>query len=115
MMHVCPNCGTIADRLEIEFHFTTQEVRVGDRTCQLSPKQLDIIEHLIDCYPKPVYMADLFDAVYGVEASQNLATLQVTLHNLRERLRKSRINLDIAMITTTGEGNRYLLTNRLAA
>lgn len=114
-MHVCPNCGIVTDQLDLEFNFGAGTLRVGKRVCMLSPRQLEIIECLVDRYPRPVSIEDIFIDVYGHDSDVSPQTVYVTLNHIRDRLAKAKVNLDIVGVSATGCPSGYLLSHKIAA
>lgn len=116
-MNVCPDCGCITDTLRLEFIYADGIVRVDGREAKLAPQQMQFLDSLVDRYPTPALLSDLYDDVYRGVPEHALPApdgLKQTIYDIRKRFEKARVNLDIISIKTA-EGPKWLLSHRIAS
>jgi DNA-binding winged helix-turn-helix (wHTH) protein len=103
-MNRCPTCGSIQPDNPIrrlEFYYAEKTVSFMGRSCKLTPKQLDILEHLIDAYPRPV-SADLLAAEVWSGIDVKDITVRVHVYQMRKAFRNAR--LAVSVIPCWGRG-----------
>lgn len=106
--HRCPNCGCEVQNAfahGVTFVVATGVVTHQGRTCRLTPFQIDLLEVLLEAYPRSVsiahLMADLYENRSDAEMpGSNGLSVQVT--RMREKLR----DLGINIIGRNGRGER---------
>ena len=95
----CPCCGfelKPVEPLEIAFVSETGQVSHRGRSCVLPPRQLDVLEHLIDAYPKAIPLAQILVDLYGVANALKRNQLLVNIGQMRGAFRSAGMTLTIA-------------------
>jgi len=105
-MSLCPHCGSPIYEIGVEFIFADNIVRAGETTCRLRPTQMQILEHLIDAYPRALATDALHAAIFEDRTEETMPaanTLAAYVFDLRKRLRESSMPIEILSVTTTGQ------------
>jgi len=73
---------------DIEFDFHPRQVRVGNKTIHLTPKETRLLRYLISRQGRVVTHQELFSAVWGSKCVRglNLNYLHVFVSNLRKKI-----------------------------
>ena len=115
-MPCCPQCGYNSDDghpCEITFIYATREVAYQGHTTRLSPKQMDILDHLLDSGTRGLTTAQIYQLLYShlpecQQPSSDRGVVSVQIHHLRRKLSKIGV-----LVQSTGRGitdNRYSLS-----
>ena len=105
----CPCCGhEIPDPppLAVTFIAATGEVTHEGRTCRLQPAQLEILEHLIDAYPRAIAFDRLLELTYGTWHIKG-DVLHMQLSKMRRAFRQGRLGITIEAVETAGRNERH--------
>jgi DNA-binding winged helix-turn-helix (wHTH) protein len=113
--HTCPQCGTSVQNATahgVTFVAATGVVTFEGRTCVLRPMQLDILEHLLDAFPRGMSVPKLFALIYsdrsdGEEPVSN--ALGAHISDMRRRFRDAGVKLVITNRKGWGERSEYVL------
>lgn len=111
-MSLCPHCGSPIYEIGVEFIFAENVVRAGEMTCRLRPTQMQMLEHLIDAYPRALATEALHAAIYEDRNEDNLPaanTLTAQVSDMRKRLREARMPIDVMSVGTTGESGLMIV------
>lgn len=102
--HACPNCGYIEGSPipGLQFIAAARQVTMGGKSCHLSRMQIDILECLMDAYPRPVHTEALLEACYPIEADENRSSLSAMMSMMRKSLRDAGLPLSVTLATGTG-------------
>ena len=76
--------GFTSDDLEIDFD--SRRVRVRDRQVRLTPKEFDLLRHLVAHGGKPVPHRELLQAVWGPDYGNETDYLRVFINHLRKKI-----------------------------
>ena len=82
----------------IELDFRARQVRVGNKTAHLTPKEMRLFRYLISRQGRIVTHQELLSAVWGSKSVRHLNYLHVFVSNLRKK------------IEPDPAGPRYILT-----
>ena len=74
----------ISKNLTIDFE--TREVTVGNRAVHLTPKEYDVLKHLVANQGKPLTHRRLLQAVWGPDYGDETESLRVVINQLRKKL-----------------------------
>lgn len=98
----CPHCGGDVQNLDIEFIFATGELKSGGRSCYLRPMLLQIVECLIDAYPRAVSQVAIFEALYGAredDTMPNFSIIGTNVTQLRRALEAAGMPVTVLTVT----------------
>lgn len=76
--------GFTSDDLEIDFD--GRRVRVKDKSVRLTPKEFDLLRHLVAHGGKPVPHRELLQAVWGPDYGNETDYLRVFINHLRKKI-----------------------------
>ena len=76
--------GFTSDDLEIDFD--GRRVRVKDKSVRLTPKEFDLLRHLVAHGGKPVPHRELLQAVWGPDYGDETDYLRVFINHLRKKI-----------------------------
>ena len=76
--------GFISEDLEIEF--ASRRVRVHDKNVRLTPKEFELLRHLVAHGGKPVPHRELLQAVWGPDYGDETDYLRVFINHLRKKI-----------------------------
>lgn len=105
--------GTFADTNEIlrsgdvELDLDAHEVRVGDGTVELRPKEFDLLESLMRRKGKLATREALIDEVWGSSYFGDTKTLDVHIKRLRQKLEADPSN-PVHIVTVRGLGYKFV-------
>ena len=74
----------VSEDLEIEF--ASRRVRVHDKNVRLTPKEFDLLRHLVAHGGKPVPHRELLQAVWGPDYGDETDYLRVFINHLRKKI-----------------------------
>jgi two-component system KDP operon response regulator KdpE len=74
----------ISKNLTIDFE--TREVTAGNRAVHLTPKEYDVLKHLVANQGKPLTHRRLLQAVWGPDYGDETESLRVVINQLRKKL-----------------------------
>ena len=74
----------ISKNLTIDFE--TREVAAGNRAVHLTPKEYDVLKHLVANQGKPLTHRRLLQAVWGPDYGDETESLRVVINQLRKKL-----------------------------
>lgn len=95
-MTTCPNCGaSLAVKAPaLQFVAHSGEVTYEGRSCILHPMQIDILEHLLDAYPKALSL----DALSAELECDNDRRLVARIGHMKHRFKQARMAVDIECV-----------------
>jgi len=105
--------GTFADTNEIlrggdvELDLDAHEVRVGERTVELRPKEFDLLESLMRRKGRLATREALIDEVWGSSYFGDTKTLDVHIKRLRQKLEADPSN-PVHIVTVRGLGYKFV-------
>ncbi len=76
--------GFVSDDLEIDF--AQRRVRVREKTVRLTPKEFELLRHLVARGGKPVPHRELLQAVWGPDYGDETDYLRVFINHLRKKI-----------------------------
>ena len=76
--------GFVSEDLEIEF--ASRRVRVHDKNIRLTPKEFELLRHLVAHGGKPVPHRELLQAVWGPDYGDETDYLRVFINHLRKKI-----------------------------
>ena len=79
-MTTCPTCGASRPTHGVEFVAATGSVTYAGKSCKLRPIQIDILEELLDAYPTPVKMSDLFAEFFPHQKNKERRRRTIFVH-----------------------------------
>lgn len=79
--------GFVSEDLEIDF--AGRRVRVHDKTIRLTPKEFELLRHLVAHEGNPVPHRELLQAVWGPDYGDETEYLRVFINHLRKKIEPS--------------------------
>ncbi|HEY2451171.1 MAG TPA: two-component system response regulator PmrA [Scandinavium sp.] len=76
---------------ELKLNVTRRLVSLGDTQLELTPKEYALLSRLMTKAGSPVHREILYNDIYSWDNEPSTNTLEVHIHNLREKIGKSRI------------------------
>jgi two-component system response regulator BasR len=76
---------------ELKLNVTRRLVTLGDTQLELTPKEYALLSRLMTKAGSPVHREILYNDIYSWDNEPSTNTLEVHIHNLREKIGKSRI------------------------
>lgn len=98
-LHHCPSCGHTLDKNALPFFIAaTNTVSFRGKSVVLTPLELDVMESLLDAYPRYLSRAQLFDEMYSdrqfnLPQSDNIVTVMIC--RIRKRFERAGLQLEI--------------------
>ncbi|MDY0969594.1 two-component system response regulator PmrA [Siccibacter turicensis] len=86
---------------DLRLNITSRQIWLGDTLLELTPKEYALLSRLMLKAGTPVHREILFNDIYNWDNEPSTNTLEVHIHNLRDKIGKSRI--------TTHRGFGYML------
>lgn len=111
-MTACPHCGSPIYEIGIEFIFAENLIRAGGRECKLRPTQMQMLEYLVDAYPRALANDALHAALYEARSEDNtpsVNSLAQQVSDMRKRLREHGLPLDVMSVGTSGESGLMIV------
>jgi two-component system KDP operon response regulator KdpE len=71
---------------DLEIDFETRKVRAGNKQVRLTPKEFDLLRHLVSQRGKPVPHRELLQAVWGPDYGDQTDYLRVFITHLRKKI-----------------------------
>ena len=71
---------------DLEIDFENRRVRVNERSVRLTPKEFDLLRHLVSRGGKPVPHRELLQAVWGPDYGDETDYLRVFINHLRKKI-----------------------------
>src|SRR5438874_9388324 len=71
---------------DLTIDFESREVSVRDRTVHLTPKEYDVLKHLVANLGKPLTHRRLLQAVWGPDYGEETDSLRVVINQLRKKI-----------------------------
>lgn len=71
---------------DLSIDFEARQVRVRDRDVHLTPKEFDVLKHLVANQGKPLTHRRLLQAVWGPDYGEETESLRVVINQLRKKL-----------------------------
>ncbi len=71
---------------DLAINFDTRQVTVRDRDVHLTPKEYDVLKHLVANQGKPLTHRRLLQAVWGPDYGEETDSLRVVINQLRKKL-----------------------------
>lgn len=71
---------------DMKIDFEARQVTVGDRDVHLTPKEYDVLRHLVVNQGKPLTHRRLLQAVWGPDYGEETESLRVVINQLRKKL-----------------------------
>ncbi|PYT41220.1 MAG: DNA-binding response regulator [Acidobacteria bacterium] len=71
---------------DLTIDFESREVSVRDRTVHLTPKEYDVLKHLVANLGKPLTHRRLLQAVWGPDYGEETDSLRVVINQLRKKV-----------------------------
>ncbi|HYL65001.1 MAG TPA: response regulator transcription factor [Candidatus Methylomirabilis sp.] len=71
---------------DLKIDFETRQVTVRDRDVHLTPKEYDVLKHLVANQGKPLTHRRLLQAVWGPDYGEETESLRVVINQLRKKL-----------------------------
>ncbi len=71
---------------DLAINFDTRQVTVRDRDVHLTPKEYDVLKHLVANQGKPLTHRRLLQAVWGPDYGDETDSLRVVINQLRKKL-----------------------------
>ena len=71
---------------DLKIDFEARQVTVGDRDVHLTPKEYDVLKHLVANQGKPLTHRRLLQAVWGPDYGEETESLRVVINQLRKKL-----------------------------
>ena len=71
---------------DLKIDFETRQVTVRDRAVHLTPKEYDVLKHLVANQGKPLTHRRLLQAVWGPDYGEETDSLRVVINQLRKKL-----------------------------
>jgi two-component system, OmpR family, KDP operon response regulator KdpE len=71
---------------DLQIDFDTRRVRVAGREVRLTPKEFDLLRHLVAHAGKPVPHRELLQAVWGPDYGEETEYLRVFINQLRKKI-----------------------------
>jgi two-component system KDP operon response regulator KdpE len=71
---------------DLSIDFEARQVRVRDRDVHLTPKEYDVLKHLVANQGKPLTHRRLLQAVWGPDYGEETESLRVVINQLRKKL-----------------------------
>ena len=71
---------------DLEIDFDNRRVRVKEKTVRLTPKEFDLLRHLVSRGGKPVPHRELLQAVWGPDYGDETDYLRVFINHLRKKI-----------------------------
>lgn len=71
---------------DLKIDFEARQVTVGDRDVHLTPKEYDVLKHLVANQGKPQTHRRLLQAVWGPDYGEETESLRVVINQLRKKL-----------------------------
>src|SRR5258708_29161734 len=71
---------------DLAIDFDTRQVTVRDRDVHLTPKEYDVLKHLVANQGKPLTHRRLLQAVWGPDYGEETESLRVVINQLRKKL-----------------------------
>jgi two-component system, OmpR family, KDP operon response regulator KdpE len=71
---------------DLKIDFEARQVAVGDRDVHLTPKEYDVLKHLVANQGKPLTHRRLLQAVWGPDYGEETESLRVVINQLRKKL-----------------------------
>lgn len=71
---------------DLSIDFEARQVRVRDRDVHLTPKEFDVLKHLVANQGKPLTHRRLLQAVWGPDYGEETESLRVVVNQLRKKL-----------------------------
>ena len=103
--------GKVADKIfirgKLRIDFASQEVSVGDKLLRLSPREYDLLCHLVMNEGKVLSNEMLLEKVWGTEQTFNTEYVRVFIKSLKEKLEKEPGNPTI-IVDEGGIGYKFV-------
>lgn len=74
---------------DLKIDFEARQVTAGDRDVHLTPKEYDVLKHLVANQGKPLTHRRLLQAVWGPDYGEETESLRVVINQLRKKLEAS--------------------------
>ena len=71
---------------DLKIDFQARQATVGDRDVHLTPKEYDVLKHLVANQGKPLTHRRLLQAVWGPDYGEETESLRVVINQLRKKL-----------------------------
>ena len=71
---------------DLEIDFSSRKVRVKDKNVRLTPKEFELLRHLVSRGGKPVPHRELLQAVWGPDYGDETDYLRVFINHLRKKI-----------------------------
>jgi len=71
---------------DLAINFDTRQVTVRDRDVHLTPKEYDVLKHLVANQGKPLTHRRLLQAVWGPDYGEETDSLRVVINQLRKKI-----------------------------
>ena len=71
---------------DLKIYFETRQVTVRDRDVHLTPKEYDVLKHLVANQGKPLTHRRLLQAVWGPDYGEETESLRVVINQLRKKV-----------------------------
>ncbi|HVH71267.1 MAG TPA: response regulator transcription factor [Candidatus Dormibacteraeota bacterium] len=71
---------------DLSIDFEARQVKVRDRDVHLTPKEFDVLKHLVANQGKPLTHRRLLQAVWGPDYGEETESLRVVINQLRKKL-----------------------------
>lgn len=71
---------------DLKIDFEARQVTAGDRDVHLTPKEFDVLKHLVANQGKPLTHRRLLQAVWGPDYGEETESLRVVINQLRKKL-----------------------------
>jgi DNA-binding winged helix-turn-helix (wHTH) protein len=85
-----PSAKFVSHGLHIDF--AARKVRTGKRNIRLTPKEFDLLRHLVSNAGKPVSHRSLLKWVWGLKGEKKISYLRVYVNSLRKKIERDTDN-----------------------
>lgn len=110
MTALCPCCNQPLPPPAIRVDLATNTISYGDKRALLTPKQAEVAHCIAKAYPGTATRDKILYEVYaGEEPEHAYKTLDVFIHNIRNKLIAA--ELPIILHTVYGRGYQFLTSN----
>ncbi len=102
------NADAVLTSKELAFDFEKREILVRGNAVHLTPKEFDLLRHLVVNHGKPIAHRRLLQAVWGPDYGEETESLRVVINQLRKKIEADPANPKY-ILTEPWVGYRFVL------
>jgi two-component system KDP operon response regulator KdpE len=102
------DADTLVTSKDLNFDFEKREISVRGKPVHLTPKEFELLRHLVVNHGKPIAHRRLLQAVWGPDYGEETESLRVVINQLRKKIEPDPAN-PIYILTEPWVGYRFVL------